>query len=482
MAVDKSTGASDEKLAPDDLDWSWCAQIQNQKTPNAVRPTFALPMLAVIALAIALGGGGVLARPLNSQEAAEAAAVLAAAPEQGLPAPDLARAAIEDALISYAMSQHGARIDPSATDPDWALTPEPFDGEAGFRSALDTNTLEAWLESLPPADPQYRSLVDARRRYWRLAQTGGWKTPMPPLGLRRGASGRGVSHLRLRLQAEGYVDEPARGPAVFDAGLDRALRLFQRRHDLTQDGVVTAPVLAALAVPPGALVSVIDANLERRRWLPRDLPGDRIEVNIASAELTLFRGGAPSIVMRTVVGDPAHRTKIFASRATGIVVNPPWNVPTSIMIKELLPREAREPGYLARNDFTFVKGQLRQLAGPKSALGHLKIELDDPYEIYLHDTPQRGFFARDDRALSHGCVRLERPVELAADLLAAQGGTGEQLQSLIAAQATRHIPLQTKIPVYLLYWTAEANADGSVSFHPDRYGWDGELNSAIAAL
>jgi murein L,D-transpeptidase YcbB/YkuD len=173
---------------------------------------------------------------------------------------------------------------------------------------------------------------------------------------------------------------------------------------------------------------------------------------------------------------------MFASRATGVVINPPWYVPADIAAKELFPREAREPGYLARNDYVVVNGMIHQKAGPMSALGHVKVELDDPYEIYLHDTPERTLFALGDRALSHGCVRLQHPVEMAAALLSPQDETVDDLQALIAARATRHIPLKTHMPTFLFYWTAEANADGTVTFHPDRYGWDAKLNAALAAL
>jgi murein L,D-transpeptidase YcbB/YkuD len=449
---------------------------------NAVRPIIVLRTLTAAALAVALGQGPAAARPLTPEETAQATAVLAAAPDQGLPAPDLSKAAIEDAIVAYAVAQRGGRIDPVATDADWALKPEPFDAEAEFAKALDADGLAAWLAALPPDHSRYGALVEARRRYARLAAAGGWNARPPPLGLKRGLAGAGVISLRARLGAEGYGAVPANSPTVFDAGLDQALRLYELRHDLKQDGVITAPVLAALATPPQALLSIIDANLERWRWTPRDLPDERIEVNIAAARLTLYQGVTPVMEMRAVVGDPAHRTTIFASQATGVVVNPPWNVPTDIAAKELFPREAREPGYLARNDYEVVNGMIRQKAGPLSALGYVKIELDDPYEIYLHDTPERTLFARADRALSHGCVRLEHPVELAAALLAPQGRTVEDLRALIEAKATRHIALKTHVPTYLFYWTAEANDDGTVTFHPDRYGWDAKLNAALAAL
>ena len=449
---------------------------------NAVNPCITLRTLMAAALALAVCRGPASARELTPEETAQATAVLAAAPDHGLPAPDLSKAPIEDAIVSYASAQRGARIEPVGADADWALRPERFDAQAGLEKALDANGLAAWLAALPPDHSRYGALVEARRRYARLAAAGGWDSPPPPIGLKRGLTGRGVIFLRRRLEAEGYGAVPGNAPGLFDAGLDQALRLFELRHDLKQDGVVTAPVLAALATPPQALLAIIDANLERWRWTPRDLPDERIEVNIAAARLTLYQGVTPVMAMRTVVGDPEHRTTMFASQATGVVINPPWYVPADIAAKELFPREAREPGYLARNDYVVVNGVIHQKAGPLSALGHVKIELDDPYEIYLHDTPERTLFAHVDRALSHGCVRLERPVELAAALLASQNRSVDDLEALIAAKTTRHIPLKAHVPTYLFYWTAEANDDGTVTFHPDRYGWDSRLNAALASL
>jgi len=297
--------------------------------------------------------------------------------------------------------------------------------------------------------------------------------------LKPGTISRDIVRLRERLGAEGYESAPVNNPAAFDASLERALRRFQVQHDLKETGMVDARVLAALEVSPAERLATIDANLERWRWMPRALEPDRLEVNIAAARLTVFQNGEPALAMRTIVGDPTHHTPMFVAHATGVVINPPWNVPPSIAYKELFPRQARDPGFFRRNEFSLVGGSLRQAAGDKSALGRLKIDLDDPYTIYLHDTPERRLFALDDRARSHGCVRLERPLDLTTWLLRGQGLSRADIETAIAARVTRHISLKVRPTVYLVYWTAAASPDGTVAFHHDVYGWDARLLDAL---
>ena len=439
-------------------------------------PSSVLRPLSVIAVMVILQGASA-----GAEDTKTPLSVLADASEHGLPETTDSSVSLQKSLLGYAQAQHGGRIEPAKVDAEWALDPEPFDAEKGLREAEASGDLTAWLAALPPPYEGYRALVSARRRYAALARAGGWGA-LPPLGLKPGSVGSGVLALRRRLDAEGYSSMASRSPATFDSGLEQALRRFERNHDLPVNGVVTKGVHDALAISPAVDLATIDANLERWRWLPRALSPDRIEVNIAAAELTLFHQGEAMMTMRTIVGDIGHHTPMFATTTTAIVINPPWVVPTSIAKAELYPKEARRPGYFAANGFSRVNGELRQAAGPKSALGRVKIDLDDPYSIYLHDTPQRGYFARENRAMSHGCVRLERPVDLAAALLSPQQVSRKNIEGIIAAGATKRINLTTRTPVFFLYRTAVANEDGTVSFHPDVYGWDAELNAALSQL
>lgn len=385
------------------------------------------------------------------------------------------------ALVDHAAGELGQRVKPQAVDPMWSIAPRPRQVEAELLAAREAGRLGSWLQGLRPAAPGYRALATLRRRYARIVDNGGW--PAVPDGptLRLGATGPMVAALRARLAVEGRPDLGAAAPAdSFDLSLEAALTAFQRRHGLQPDGVLGARTLAELNVPAAQRLAQIDANLERWRWLP-PLPAERLEVDVAAAEATLYRSNTPQLAMRVVVGDPRHRTPMFISRLDGVIFNPPWKVPTSIAAKELLPKEARDPGYLARNGFSYVDGALQQQPGPKNALGRVKFDLPSPFGVYLHDTPGRAAFERPQRALSHGCIRLEKPRELAVELLAAQDWTPESIDAAIDAGATLKVGMARTLPLYVLYWTAVAEPDGTLQFRPDVYGWDAKLTQALAA-
>ncbi|HEY2358712.1 MAG TPA: L,D-transpeptidase family protein, partial [Phenylobacterium sp.] len=266
---------------------------------------------------------------------------------------------------------------------------------------------------------------------------------------------------------------------VFDAALEQALMDFQRHHELQADGVVGRGTLAALNVTAEDRLAQLDANLERWRWLPA-LPAERIEVDVAAANAILYDDDAPRLAMRVVVGDAQHKTPMFSSRLDALVFNPPWNVPSSIAAKELLPHERADPGYLARNDFVVVGGALQQRPGPRNALGRVKFDFPSPFGVYLHDTPSRAAFARPGRWLSHGCIRLEKPRELAAAVLGPQGWGPDRIDAVIEAGETTRVQLSNTVPLYVLYWTVVLAEDGRPAFRPDPYAWDAKLMKAIA--
>lgn len=237
---------------------------------------------------------------------------------------------------------------------------------------------------------------------------------------------------------------------------------------------------AALNVTASDRLAQIDANLERWRWMPRSPPPDRVEVDTGAQEATLYQGGAPVLRMRAIVGSPKHPTPMFASRVDAVVVNPPWNVPSSIATNELLPTEARRPGFLAGMGIRWVNGHLQQRPGPSNSLGLIKFDVTSPFGVYLHDTPAKGLFAQPVRAFSHGCMRLEQPRDLALALLAPQGLDAGAFDDAIAAGVTRRIDLQRRVPLYVVHWTVRAEPDGRLSFWPDIYGWDRKLAAALA--
>lgn len=259
--------------------------------------------------------------------------------------------------------------------------------------------------------------------------------------------------------------------------------------------------LKAALVRNGQPADVLAANMERWRWLPATLEPDRIVINAADAQLQLWLGGKMVLASRVIVGRPANPTPILRAEGAGITVNPPWTVPHSIAVKEILPKLKRNHAWLASQDMVLLNGpegdlqglhvnwraipagtfpyRIRQYPGPRNPLGRIKIELPNRFDVYLHDTPGKSAFDRPNRAASHGCVRVEQILPLASYALAADLTAIDQLTQAIDQGETQYLPLQRKLPVYFLYWTAFAGADGELQFRPDIYGRDRRLVAAM---
>jgi murein L,D-transpeptidase YcbB/YkuD len=388
-------------------------------------------------------------------------------------------------ILHYAIAVHSGRLPADGFMYEWGLRPAPYDPTPDFVQAVNTDRLAAWLDSLPPQYTGYDALRQSLAQYRALAQHGGWQ-PLPDLDdLKPGSTDPRVALLRARLAVEDS-SVAATGPAVFDDGLTQAVMRAQKRYGLEPTGLVGKATLADLNVPVNDRVAQILANMERWRWLPSVLPADRIQVNIAAAVLTLFRNDAPALSMRAVTGRPGDETPMLQSVIQSIVLNPPWNVPSDIAMRELWPKEHAHPGYLARNDFIVIHldgggVRLQQKAGNKAALGHVKFDFVNKYGVYLHDTPTHGTFSKYTRQESHGCVRLERPVVLAKALLDGDPEwTADTIDEKIADGDTVRAPMQRPIAVFLLYWTAFAGPDGAANFRADPYHWDRALAQRMA--
>lgn len=417
------------------------------------------------------------AAPAEQVTAEERRMIIAATGASGVDFSGLDDAALLSELMAYVRRELGLRVRPASVDRLWGLSPQARNPEAEFRAARADGSLASWLAQIPSRHPQSVALRIAAERY--RAATLEPFTPIGPLPtLREGSTHEALALVRSRLTVEGFPASPTTAPALFDPGLASALEAFQARRGLAVDGVLGPATRAALDVPPSARLTQIEANLERLRWLPRDLPADRVEVNIAAAEAALIQAGRPVLRMRIVVGDLSHKTPMFASRLEAVVFNPPWNVPASIANDEILPRAARDPGYLARNNFVRIDGRLQQRPGPNNSLGQIKFDLPSPFGVYLHDTPGKAAFQRPVRTLSHGCMRLEKPRELALALLAPQGWREAEVTAAIATGATRRVTLDRPVPLFVLYQTAMIE-DGRIRFVPDAYGWDAKLTAAL---
>jgi len=391
------------------------------------------------------------------------------------------------AALRYAKAVHSGRLPADGFLTDWGLRPAPYDPGPDFVQAAAQDRLGPWLDSLPPPYTGYQTLRKGLVTYRDIAQRGGWKPLAGGAPLKLGAANDPrIAALEARLAVEDPTIAVDRAP-VFDEALQQALMRAQKRFGLNPDGGLGPATLAALNVPVERRIDQILANMERWRWLPRQLPADRIQVNIAAAVMSVFHDDAPNLTMRAVTGRPGDETPMLQSTIHSIVLNPPWNVPSSIATKELWPKQRANPRYFANNDFTVIPtgdggSRLQQKAGPKAALGLVKFDFNNPYGVYLHDTPSRSKFSSFSRLASHGCVRLEKPIPLAKQLLAADPAWGpDVVDATIAAGKTVRAPLAQPMAVFLLYWTAYVTPDGQVNFRDDPYGWDKVLVQRIAA-
>ena len=217
------------------------------------------------------------------------------------------------------------------------------------------------------------------------------------------------------------------------------------------------------------------ANLERRRWLARTPPATRVDVNTAGAFLAYVKPDTDPIAARVVLGKVGHETPSIQASFHRLVANPPWRVPMDIARKEIFPKGG---GYLRREHMRVVNGQVVQQPGPRNSLGLVKFDVEDPYEIYLHDTPAKTLFALPERHKSHGCVRVQNAVSFARHL-ADQAGKADQFDKALASGKTREVDIGEAIAVRMLYHTAYAGEDGRITVVSDVYGWNDRLASAL---
>lgn len=362
------------------------------------------------------------------------------------------------------------------------------------------------MHSLLPPQPGYTRLRQALARYRDLAANGGWPSVPDGPKLQKGDRSERVPALRQRLIAAGDLD-PAAGDSLdlFDEVVEEALRKFQRRHGLEADGVVGATTFANLNVPVEERLRQVVLNMERWRWLPQDLGQRHILVNIANFELDVFESDQVVLAMRVMVGKDYRRTPVFSDRMNYIVLCPYWHVTPNIAVNDKLPLIRKDAGYLAKQNMKLFRGwgadtkeidpttidwsqitarnfsyRLRQDPGPGNALGRVKFMFPNSFNVYLHDTPSRELFAKTERAFSSGCIRVEKPVDLAEYVLRGDPKwTRASIETAIKKWEEQTVRLPAPIPVHLLYWTAWANEDGSINFRRDIYGRDKLLEEAL---
>ena len=450
------------------------------------------------ALTAALGGSRAQGLP-----AFDAAGITETSPGAAAAVPELA--AIR-AYLAYAGDLTSGVVTPARVDPDIAVRPKRLD-PAGLLARVATGPVAAALAGLAPRDPDYARLVAEKTRLEGLLRADAWG-PAVADGptLHEGERDPRVGALRARLGHLGHAAPAGPGGVdVFDASLVQAVQAFQRDSGLNDDGAAgSRTVRAANATPEHRLAQVL-VNLERMRWLQRDPAERALRVNIPDFTVVLDDGGREVWKSRVVVGEtPKTRTAEFSKMMTYMVVNPTWHIPDSIAIRTYLPKAQRDPGVFARNNIRlFTRGgteinprlvdftqytpenfpfRIKQKPNDDNALGQVKFMFPNEFSIYMHDTPHRELFAKDARAFSNGCIRLEKPVELAHVLL--EGQVDDPVAAYAAwhaAKTEKTVQLAHPIMVHIEYRTAFGAPDGTIRYRSDIYGRDAEVFQALEA-
>ena len=414
-----------------------------------------------------------------------------------------------DAFTMLLRDLYLGKVDPQSLDPHWNFERRPLDEERAFAFIADALSRGSLAEAVAAARPGYPWYARARAslaEYRAIAARGGWPSVPPGPALKTGLRGPRVAAVRRRLAATGELSGQSLDDDLYDEPLAEAVRAFQKGHRLTADGAVGAATLAEMNVPIAARILQIRVNLERARWVLHEVSAadPAVLVDIAGFEVSYLRDGQPLWTARIQVGKPYRQTPIFKSSIDHVVFNPTWTVPPTILAKDILPAARRDPAYLAakkldvldRNgnpvdpstiDWAHATAKnfpymLRQEPGPDNALGRAKIMFPNPHFVYLHDTPSRSLFEKDERAFSSGCIRVERPLELVERLLDdPQKWSAAAIAQAVADGTTRTVRLPKPVPVLLMYWTISPGDDGHTIFKRDPYGRDRRLAEALDA-
>ena len=390
------------------------------------------------------------------------------------------------------------QVNPKSIGQAWHIDARDENVDSALVRTLLKQPLAKAINAMRPSDEEYTALQKEMVRYREIVAKGGWKAIPAGKPLKRGQSDspERIAALRARLEAEGIsVPAPAAAPAqnggatsaatgaVYDDGLAAAVAQFQALHAINVDSSLGKETLDALNVPAEYRLGQIAANLERHRWMPRSLGTRYIYVNVPAFHLTAYDKGEPALEMKVIVGEEYEdkATPVFSDSMETVVFRPYWNVTPDIQAKEIEPKLASNPGYLAENDMEYWNDggarRIRQRPGPKNSLGFVKFMFPNDFNIYLHDTPAPELFDKDVRAFSHGCIRVEKPNELAQWVLGWDAGRVDQ--AMREGGDNRSVKLPQKIPVYIVYGTAYLR-DGQLHFGNDLYHRDDQLVKTVA--
>ena len=414
--------------------------------------------------------------------------------------PDLVASelSLSRATMAFARDAQAGRINPRKVSSINTLSPPVPDPLVSLKRVASASDPAAALDAFNPPHPQFSALKKALHE----SRTATVVKPLPvPAGrnLRPGQSDPRVGLLRQRL---GVVLHRGSDVSVYDDAVVEAAKTFQKDHGLRPDGIIGPNTLAVLNRGLGGDPETdILVNMERWRWMPRELGKTYVFVNIPAYTVTIRRDGTTAYEGRVIVGKPGNPTPVFSDEIEHLVVNPYWNVPYSIASKEMLSSIQKNPeGYFSKRGYEAVyKGKvvspssinwspaalrnvrIRQKPGNSNALGHIKFMFPNQHAVYLHDTPSRNLFSRPVRAFSHGCVRVDQPLDFADALLAEEAHWNASKIKKMIGGSERYLTLERHIPVHLAYFTEWVDADGTLVHYSDVYGQDRRLAKLLEA-
>jgi len=399
------------------------------------------------------------------------------------------------------------KINPEDYNEKWLSTNNDIDLTKILDQALAGQGIKNVLAELRPPQPGYQRMMTAITSLRNLVEKGGWPKLPTRFILREGMRHPAVSILRQRLMLSGDYAMPGKTDEdYFDGSLAAAVSFFQMRHGLGIDGVAGRRTLAALNVSAAYRLQQLELNMERWRWLPRNLGRRHLLVNIPDFSLQVIDNSQEILRMRVVAGKPHRSTPIFSDMVEYLVINPYWYLPETIVVEDMVPLILSDPEYLQKKgikvfaagsdeqleldqttiDWTGISKEklpykLRQDFGPSNALGRIKIVFPNRFSVYMHDTPSQGLFKQNSRDFSSGCIRLEKPVELTTYLL--EGNPLWNREAILAAidsGVRQVIALAEPIPIHIVYMTAWADKQGVIHFRDDIYGWDKLFEDALS--
>lgn len=407
---------------------------------------------------------------------------------------------LTDSLIRLGYHLIFGKVDPEDHHPHWNLTVEIDDDRPAtyIQELLDAGNLAKGIEELRPQHIIYDRFKSALKKYRAFQANGGWEPVPTGPTLKKGMQNGRVLLLRKRLQITGDLTTESPDTETFDDQLEKAVMRFQHRHYLTSDGIVGKQTLEALNVPVENRIDQIRINLERLRWVLHAISGKFVIADIAGFKVFVYKDNEIIWTSRVQVGRPYRQTPIFKSAITYLELNPTWTVPPGILARDILPAVKKDPNYLKNRNIRVIDRsgkvinqdsinwakysgrnfpyQLRQDPGPDNAMGLIKIMFPNKHLVFIHDTPSRSLFERTDRTFSSGCIRTEKPFELAEILLDNPAEWNqESFKRIIDSGQTQTIQLPKPVPVLLFYWTAAMEPDGSVRFKKDPYKRDAEV-------